>query len=364
MKLKDPLYRFINGRMKYKENWLNDGNGVDLLTGKDMVVEKLTPKNMPEINGTMYYIPVVTVRMAKYKNQEIVVTYKGKEYRDEFEMTPGESIQVEVRSLLSTDLRGATEYNEFTPGEASFKGGAVHHDLFITATTAVVTRWITSIITQNERWSRCAPFDPVYERDYMIRKKKITIPEGVDRVAVCYNGGWWGRYDRAAFSQMWSCVGSYRELPTYSDEVWAKFIEINGGPEEQTYYRQVLPVPDGVDDRGRPKHRRSGDVSGLLDIENRKYWWDNGKLKSLNGVKCPLDIKSQKIGDLEQWPYIWWRKDIDWFPAFNLVRVTPGKTYLLWAMAGSRDNDNFGWWIYYGPEIANIEPMDEWMDDR
>lgn len=365
MKLKDPMHRFINGRMKYKENWLNDGNGIDLLTGKDMIVEKLTPKNMPEINGTMYYIPVVTVRMAKYKNQVIVVTYKGKEYTDEFEMTPGESIQVEVRSLLSTDLRGATEYNEFTPGEASFKGGAVHHDLFITATTAVVTRWITSIITQNEIYSRCAPFDPVYERDYMIRKKKITIPEGVDRVAVCYNGGWWGRYDRAAFSQMWNCVGSYRELPTYSDEVWAKFIEINGGPEEQTYYRQVLPVPDGVDDRGRPKHHRSGDVSGLLDIENRKYWWDNGKLKSLNGVKCPLDIKSQPINEnLKNWPYLWWRKDIDWFPAFNLVRVTPGKTYLLWAMAGSRDNDNFGWWIYYGPEIANIEPMDEWMDDR
>ena len=358
LKYKDPLHRFISCRFKFTRNFLGkDGNGQDILFGRDMIMEKTYPKNLPSINGNMYYIPVVTVSMAKYKNQEIIVTYKGKEYRDAFEMTPGESIQVEVRSLLGTDLRGATDYYEFTPGEASFKGGEVHHDLYITATTAVVTRWITSIITQNERWSRCAPFDPVYEKDYMIRKKKITIPEGVDRVAVCYNGGWWGKYDRRAFSQMWFCVGSYRELPTYSDELWAKFIEINGGPEGQTYYNQVQPVPDG-------HHGRSGDVSGLLDIENRKYWWDNGKLKSLNGVKCPFDIKSQRIGDLDQWPYLWWRKGTQDFPAFNLVRVTPGKTYLLWAMAGSRDNDNFGWWIYYGPEIANVEPMDEWMDDR
>lgn len=361
LKYKDPLHRFISGRFKFTRNYLGkDGNGQDLLVCKDLNIDKQFPKNMPEINGSFYYNPVVRISMEKYDSQEIVVIYKGQEYRNSFEILYGESVSVEIRSLKNiTDIRGASEWYDMRLGTLSFTGGNVYSDTHITATKPVINRWITSIITQNEIYSRCAPFDPVYERDYMIRKKRITIPEGVDRVAVCYNGGWWGRYDRRAFSQMWSCVGSYRDLPTYSDELWNKFIEINGGLEGQTYYNEVLPVPDG-------RHARYGDVSGLLDIENRKYWWDNGKLKSLSDdVKCPINIVSQPINEnLKNWPYQWWRKGTQEFPAFNLVKVTPGKTYLLWAMAGSRDNDNFGWWIYYGPEIANVEPFDNWMIDE
>lgn len=350
MKLKDPMHRFINGRMKYKENWLNDGNGVDLLTGKDMIVEKLTPKNMPEINGDFYYINKYTINIKQSDYQRITVTHKGKEYTDSLEITAGDSIEVKIEPLNVEDNNGAFIF--YNVGELSYKGGTPNNSMTISATPATLNKMVVGFIPLNAPWSPDSgerlydlhPQQPVAS----IRRKKITFPKNVNKVRVYFAHHYWGD-ERGNLRVASNGINQLSKVSIDHDFFDKTNYDLRNDPD--TSVTRINP------DWG-------GGTTSALTVAGLHYKVDKdsvGHFAANDLVVMGFGLTDTEYHNWFNTDYLSWgtmpintfKVEKGWYDIpYTTIGITPGKLYDLICFCTRYKSRTYGFYIYYGPDVT------------
>jgi hypothetical protein len=350
MKLKDPMHRFINGRMKYKENWLNDGNGVDLLTGKDMIVEKLTPKNMPEINGDFYYINKYTINIKQSDYQRITVTHKGKEYTDSLEITAGDSIEVKIEPLNVEDNNGAFIF--YNVGELSYKGGTPNNSMTISATPATLNKMVVGFIPLNAPWSPDSgerlydlhPQQPVAS----IRRKKITFPKNVNKVRVYFAHHYWGD-ERGNLRAASNGINQLSKVSIDFDFFNKMNYDLRNDPN--TFV-------------GKISNHWGGGTGSALNTAGLHYKVDKdsvGHFAANDLVVMGFGLTDTEYHNWFNTDYLSWgtmpintfKVERGWYDIpYTTIGITPGKLYDLICFCTMYKSRTYGFYIYYGPEVT------------
>lgn len=350
MKLKDPMHRFINGRMKYKENWLNDGNGVDLLTGKDMIVEKLTPKNMPEINGDFYYINKYTINIKQSDYQRIIVTYKGKEYTNSVEITAGDSIEVKIEPVNTEDNNGA--FVTYKVGELSYKGGTPNNSMTITATPATIDKFIVGLIPLNADWSpdggqRLYDFHPE-KQEATIRRKKIKFPTIINKVRVYFAHHYRGD-ERGPLRDASNGINQLSKV-----SIDKEFFDKTNYDLRNDNRRNVTRISSDWD-RGTTSYI---DVIGLhykIDKNSVGHFAANDMVVPGIGI-TDTEYHNWFNTDYLSWsnmPFNTFKDNKGWYDIpYTTIGITPGKEYDLICFVNKYKSRTYGFYIYYGPEVT------------
>lgn len=350
MKLKDPMHRFINGRMKYKENWLNDGNGVDLLTGKDMIVEKLTPKNMPEINGNFYYINKYTINIKQSDYQRIIVTYKGKEYTNSVEITAGDSIEVKIEPVNTEDNNGA--FVTYKVGELSYKGGTPNNSMTITATPATIDKFIVGLIPLNADWSpdggqRLYDFHPE-KQEATIRRKKIKFPTIINKVRVYFAHHYRGD-ERGPLRDASNGINKLSKV-----SIDKEFFDKTNYDLRNDNRRNVTRISSDWD-RGTTSYI---DVIGLhykIDKNSVGHFAANDMIVPGIGI-TDTEYHNWFNTDYLSWsnmPFNTFKDNKGWYDIpYTTIGITPGKEYDLICFVNKYKSRTYGFYIYYGPEVT------------
>lgn len=350
MKLKDPLYRFINGRMKFKENWLNDGNGIDLLTGKDMIVEKLTPKNMPEINGDFYYINKYTINIKQSDYQRIIVTYKGKEYTNSVEITAGDSIEVKIEPVNTEDNNGA--FVTYKVGELSYKGGTPNNSMTITATPATIDKFIVGLIPLNADWSpdggqRLYDFHPE-KQEATIRRKKIKFPTIINKVRVYFAHHYRGD-ERGPLRDASNGINQLSKV-----SIDKEFFDKTNYDLRNDNRRNVTRISSDWD----------GGTTSYIDVIGLHYKIDKNSVGhfAANDMIVPgIGITDTEYHNWFNTDYLSWsnmpfntfKDNKGWYDIpYTTIGITPGKEYDLICFVNKYKSRTYGFYIYYGPEVT------------
>ena len=350
MKLKDPMHRFINCRMKYKENWLNDGNGVDLLTGKDMIVEKLTPKNMPEINGDFYYINKYTINIKQSDYQRIIVTYKGKEYTNSVEITAGDSIEVKIEPVNTEDNNGA--FVTYKVGELSYKGGTPNNSMTITATPATIDKFIVGLIPLNADWSpdggqRLYDFHPE-KQEATIRRKKIKFPTIINKVRVYFAHHYRGD-ERGPLRDASNGINQLSKV-----SIDKEFFDKTNYDLRNDNRRNVTRISSDLD----------GGTTSYIDVIGLHYKIDKNSVGhfAANDMVVPgIGITDTEYHNWFNTDYLSWsnmpfntfKDNKGWYDIpYTTIGITPGKEYDLICFVNKYKSRTYGFYIYYGPEVT------------
>ena len=353
MKFKDPLYKFINGRMRFKENWLNDGNGVDLLTGKNMIIKKLTPKNMPEINGNFYYINKYTINIKQSDYQRITVTHKGKEYTDILEITAGDPIEVKIEPLNVEDNNGAFIF--YNVGELSYKGGVPNNSMNISATPATLKRFIVGMIPLNVKWGPDGgqfAYDLHEPQVASTRRKKIRFPKEVNKVRVYFTVNFGG-------DERWHLRNASNEINRLKT-IWNDF---------EYYNRENYDLRnDYSDSPGKISNHWGGGEGSGIDVKGLHYKVrkkDVPHFASNDKVIVGLGMSDTEYHNWFNTDYLSF-SDMPFNPRgltsgwydipYTTIGVTPGKEYDLICFVNKYKDRNYGFYIYYDPAVVTEEP--------
>lgn len=354
LKYKDPLHRFISSRFKFTRNFLGkDGNGQDILFGRDMIMEKTYPKNLPEINGNFYYINRFRINIIQSPNQQIIVTHNGQEHTESFEIHGGDNISVRIEPMNIADDNKAYQY--FTPGTLSYTGGTPNSDITISATPAIINQFIVGFIPLNADWSPDygkRKYDNHPQKDVAsIRRKKITFPPGVDKVRVYFSHHFWSderpplRYASDALNNL-SKVSIDKDffdktnydLRNDNDNPVRISPDWGGGTVNNI---NAIGLHYKVDSKSVPHFSESNLVIGGIGITDINYnnWFNTDKL---SWSKFPMETFS-RFNDVDPVPY-------------TTVGVTPGREYDIICFTNKYKGRTYGFFLYYNPTVVTEEP--------
>lgn len=368
LKFKDPLNRFISGRFKFTRNFLGkDGNGIDLLTGKNMVVEKLTPKNLPEINGDFYYINRFRINIIQSPNQKIIVTHNGEEHTEPFEIYGGDSISVRIEPINIEDNDKAFQY--FTPGTLSYTGGTPTNDMTITATPATTKQFIVGFMPLNADWSPDSgkrlyddhPQKPVAS----IRRKKITFPPGVTKVRVYFSQHFWGD-ERPPLREASSGINMLPKISADKDFFDKQNYDLR---DDDVRWMGTIYAHSDDDTRSMDQRIRDNSKANLKYIglhvkvskeDQTLYRSENITIRGIGLTDMNYNnwFNTDKLS-WSQMPIRTFAKpninEIDWAP-YTTVGVTPGKEYDIICFSNKFKSRTYGFFIYYDPAVVTEDP--------
>lgn len=351
MKDSDPLHKFIPVKLSYDKNWLGDGAGQIILTSKGFELAKKELEYPVEIKGNFNYINRFKINIVQSDNQRIIVTYKGKEYTSNFEIMGGDEIGVKIVPLNTEDNNGAFIY--YRTGTLSYTGGVPTKDMTISATPAVLDKFIVGMIPMNVSW---APeggkllYDiHDHKAEASTRRKKIRFPKELSKVRVYFT---W-HYASGERGPLRNASNGIKKLKTInndfefynrenydlrndrSDKAGGISSDWDGG-EVSHLNVKGLHYKVGKDD---VNHFAAKDLVitgiGMSDIEYNN-WFDTDKLSF--GI-IPFDTYVNGGKRNEDVPY-------------TTIAVTPGKLYDLICFANKYKSRGYGFYIYYGADVT------------
>lgn len=352
MKDSDPLHKFIPVKLTYDKNWLGNGNGQIILTSKGFELEKRKLEYPVEIKGNFNYINRFKINIVQSDNQRIIVTYKGKEYTSNFEIMGGDSIDVKIVPLNTEDNDGAFIY--YRTGTLSYTGGTPTKDMTISATPAVLDKFIVGMIPTNVTWAGGGTGQFKYDlhnhkAEASIRRKKIKFPKELNKVRVYFT---WHFYSDER-GPLRNASNGLKQLKTVSndfefynrenydlrndrsDKAGGISSDWDGG--ETTHLNvKGLHYKVGKDD---VNHFAARDLVvsgiGMSDTEYNN-WFDTDYLSFAH---LPFNPKVNGSEYNEEVPY-------------TTIAVTPGKLYDLICFSNKYKSRTYGFYIYYDATVT------------
>ena len=352
MKDSDPLHKFIPVKLSYDKNWLGDGAGQIILTSKGFELEKRKLEYPVEIKGNFNYINRFKINIVQSDNQRIIVTYKGKEYTSNFEIMGGDSIDVKIVPLNTEDNDGAFIY--YRTGTLSYTGGTPTKDMTISATPAVLDKFIVGMIPMNVTWAGWGTGQFKYDlhdrkAEASIRRKKIKFPKELNKVRVYFT---WHFYsdERGPLRNASNGLKQLKTISNYfdfynrenydlrndrSDKAGGISSDWDGG---ETSHLDVKGLHYKVD-RHDVNHFAANDLVvsgiGMSDTEYNN-WFDTDYLSFSH---LPFNPRVSGGDYNEEVPY-------------TTIGVTPGKLYDLICFSNKYKARTYGFYIYYDATVT------------
>lgn len=322
--VKKKVTRWINGRiLDYKGSELKkdlfegpNGKGIKLyLKGNEIKPLFITGKNLKLFKQdfstwlfdrggkgiTFNYLPKYKVTIEQSEHQTITVRYNGKDY------TSGE-IWVAHGDEITATIKAADGYN---PGKLNLTKATITGPTTVSASKAIPKVYVNALIPWNANYS-----DLDSRENKLWKVKDVTIPDGVDRILVLYT---------------WH----YR-----SDEQWDQ----RQGEKTYNVYKNDRAKLDQDIASGRLTDVRGiggrYNGTGIFDYNNMTKWFDRNKIKYIqSGWKVPPEAA------------------IYGGTAYNVIGVTPGKTYKLACFSGAFKSRPYGFFLVYDDFVKNL-PID------
>ena len=352
MKDSDPLHKFIPVKLSYDKNWLGNGAGQIILTSKGFELEKRKLEYPVEIKGNFNYINRFKINIVQSDNQRIIVTYKGKEYTSNFEIMGGDSIDVKIVPLNTEDNDGAFIY--YRTGTLSYTGGIPTKDMTISATPAILDKFIVGMIPMNVTWAGWGTGQFKYDlhdrkAEASTRRKKIKFPKELNKVRVYFT--WHYKSDERPVLR--NASNGLKQLKTISndfdfynrenydlrndrsDKAGGISSDWDGG-ETTHLHVKGLHYKVGKDD---VNHFAARDLVvsgiGMSDTEYNN-WFDTDYLSFGH---LPFNPRVSGGDYNEEVPY-------------TTIGVTPGKLYDLICFSNKYKARTYGFYIYYDATVT------------
>ena len=322
--VKKKVTRWINGRIldykgsEFKKDLFEgpNGKGIKLyLKGNEIKPLFITGKNLKLFKQdfstwlfdrggkgiSFEYLPKYKVTIEQSEHQTITVRYNGKDY------TSGE-IWVAHGDEITATIKAADGYN---PGKLNLTKATITGPTTVSATKAVPKVYVNALIPWNANYS-----DLDSRVNKLWKVKDVAIPDGVDRILVLYT---------------WH----YR-----SDEQWDQ----RQGEKTYNVYKNDRAKLDQDIASGRLTDVRGiggrYNGTGIFDYNNMTKWFDHNKIKYIqSGWKVPPEAA------------------IYGGTAYNVIGVTPGKTYKLACFSGAFKSRSYGFFLVYDDFVKNL-PID------
>lgn len=322
--VKKKVTRWINGRiLDYKGSELKkdlfegpNGKGIKLyLKGNEIKPLFITGKNLKLFKQdfstwlfdrggkgiSFEYLPKYKVTIEQSEHQTITVRYNGKDY------TSGE-IWVAHGDEITASIKAADGYN---PGKLNLTKATITGPTTVSASKAIPKVYVNALIPWNANYS-----DLDSRENKLWKVKDVAIPDGVDRILVLYT--WHYRSD-----EQWDQRQADKTYSIYKND------------------RAKLDQ-DIASNRLADMHGFGGryNGTGIFDYNNMTKWFDHNKIKYIqSGWKVPPEAA------------------IYGGTAYNVVGVTPGKTYKLACFSGAFKSRPYGFFLVYDDFVKNL-PID------
>lgn len=253
-------------------------------------------------NGiTFNYLPKYKVNIVQSDHQTITVHYNGKDY------TSGDIWVVHGEEITAT-IKADKGYN---PGKLNITSATITAPATVSATKAVPKTYVNALIPWNANYSDLDTRDNKYWR-----VKEVTIPDGVNKLLVLYT--WHYKSD-----EQWDQKCGERLLNVYKNDRNLLLSDINNN--RITAYAGLGTRTFGT---------------AIFNYNTMTTWFDHNKIKHLkSGWKVPPEAA------------------IYGGTAYNVIGVTPGKTYKLACFSTAFKSRPYGYFLVYEDFVKDL-PID------
>lgn len=322
--VKKKITRWISGRIldykgsEFKKDLFEgpNGKGIKLyLKGNEINPLFITGKNLKLFKQdfstwlfdrggkgiSFNYLPKYKVTIEQSEHQTITVRYNGKDY------TSGE-IWVAHGEEITASIKAADGYN---PGKLNLTKVTITGPTTVSATKAVPKVYVNALIPWNANYSDLETRDNKYWR-----VKDVTIPDGVNKILVLYT---WHYFS----DEQWDQKSGEKLLNAYKNDRNLLLSDINNNR---------ISASAGLGTRTFG--------TAIFNYNTMTSWFEHNKLKYLqSGWKVPPE--AARYGG----------------NAYNVVGVTPGKTYKLACFSRAFKSRPYGYFLVYDDFVKNL-PID------
>ena len=274
------------------------------ITGKDLKIfrQDYSKWLFDKGNGiTLNYLPKYKVNIIQSDHQTITVHYNGKDY------TSGDIWVVHGEEITAT-IQADKGYN---PGKLNITSATITAPATVSATKAIPKTYVNALIPWNANYSNLDTRD---NRHW--RVKEVTIPDGVNKLLVLYT--WHYRSD-----EQWDQKCGERLLNVYKNDRNLLLSDINNN--RITAYGGLGTRTFGT---------------SIFNYDTMTTWFNHDKIKYIqSGWKVPPEAAIYG-GD-----------------AYNVIGVTPGKTYKLACFSSAFKSRPYGYFLVYEDFVKNL-PID------
>lgn len=351
MRESEPMNKFIPGKFNFKQNWLGDGKGQIILTGRGFELKKQQLANPPEINGNFNYISRFKINIIQSDNQRIVVTYKKKEYTSNFEIMGGDSIDVRLEPINTEDNNGA--FIIYKAGKLSYTGGTPTGDMSISATPATLERFIIGFVPVNATWSKGGQYKyDVHDHkpEASIRRKKVRFPKELDRVRVYFT---W-HYQKDERPPLRNASNGIKQLKTLSSD-FEFYNRENYDLRNDTQNKAGGISSDW--DGGETTHIRVKGLHYMVRKEDTEHFAAKDKVVTGIGMSDTeyhnwFDTDHLSFGKFPFNPMVVPENNTDGDVPYTTIGVTPGKVYDLICFVNKYKSRTYGFYVYYDATVT------------
>lgn len=321
--VKKKVTKWINGRIldykgaELRKDLFEGPNGKHIniyLKGDEIEPLYITGKNLKIFkqdyskwlfdrgNGiTFNYLPKYKVNIIQSDHQTITVHYNGKDY------TSGDIWVVHGEEITAT-IKADKGYN---PGRLNITSATITAPATVSATKAIPKTYVNALIPWNANYSDLDTRDNKHWR-----VKEVTIPDGVNKLLVLYT--WHYKSD-----EQWDQKCGERLLNVYKNDRNLLLSDINNN--RITAYAGLGTRTFGT---------------AIFNYNTMTTWFDHNKIKHLkSGWKVPPEAA------------------IYGGTAYNVIGVTPGKTYKLTCFSTAFKSRPYGYFLVYEDFVKDL-PID------